>query len=192
MKHIIYIPGLGDRYDGIRRLGLRLWRRPDVVVSHVPMHWLNPEETFDQKIDRIKTRIDLYPGSDVVLVGESAGGAASIVAMDRFRRHITQLVTICGMNHGASNVNPKLYQKNRAFKEAMLEADSIMQRMSPETKTKMLTVYSSNDFTVRPKNSLINGVEAVDLKTPGHMVAILAVLFGRFKTIKYIASPDKH
>lgn len=191
MKHIIYIPGLGDRYDGIRRLGLRLWRRPDVAVSHVAMRWLDGDETFVQKLDRIKAKIDLYPGSKVVLVGESAGGAASIVAMNRFQGQVARLVTICGMNHGAANVNPKLYQKNRAFKEAMLEADSIMQRLSPKSKAMMLTVYSSKDFTVRPKNSLINGVEAVDLMIPGHMIAILSVLFLRFRTIKYIASPDQ-
>lgn len=187
MKHIIYIPGLGDRYDGIRQLGLRLWRRPNVAVSHVPMRWLDRDETLDQKLDRIQAKIGLYPDSDVVLIGESAGGAASIVAMDRFQGTVTHLVTICGMNHGAAAVNPRLYEKNPAFKQAMHEADSVVSRLSTETKAKMFTVYSSQDFTVRPKNSRINGVEAVDLRIPGHMVAILAVLFLRFRSIKYIA-----
>lgn len=183
MTHIIYIPGLGDKYDVLRRLGLRLWRRPGVRISHVPMRWLDRHETLEQKLTRIKAKIDQYPDGEVVLVGESAGGAASIVAMDRYQNDVTRVVTLCGMNHGAENVNPRLYRKNSAFKEAMQGADHVVSRLDAEAKAKIITLYSSSDFTVRPKNSLIAGVEALDLKITGHMIAILTVLFWRYRLI---------
>lgn len=183
MRHIIYIPGLGDRYDGIRKLGLRLWRSKDTRVSHIAMNWLDPDETLEGKLGRIKAVINAHPNEPVTLVGESAGGAMVLVASHRFKGLVHDTVTLCGMNQGSGNVRAALYKRNRAFRDAMVEADTIISNLTNDDKNKLYVVYSSADYTVRPKDTLIDGVESKDIKTPGHMFAILDVLFLRSSVI---------
>lgn len=183
MIHIIYIPGLGDTYDVVRKIGLKLWRRPGVKVSHMPMRWEDPEETYEQKITRLKVLVDTYPDAQVTLVGESAGGSVAISATRRFKHRVNRTVTVCGMNYGAGNVNPSLYSRNVAFRDAMIGADRTVATLSKDERAMLYTIYSSMDFTVRPKNTLIEGVSSYDLKVFGHMQAILLVLFVRFGLI---------
>ncbi len=183
MQHIIYIPGLGDRYDVIRRLGLKLWRRRSIRVSHFPMNWLDPTETLESKLERLNKVITKYPDHQVTLVGESAGGAMALVAFDRFKDVVDKTVTLCGMNRGVNGVSPALFKRNRAFFDAIVAAEQIISRLTSDDKDKLHVIYSSGDITVRPKNSLIPGVSSYDLKTPGHMFAILDVLFFRYSII---------
>jgi pimeloyl-ACP methyl ester carboxylesterase len=182
-QHIIYIPGLGDKYDFIRKIGLQLWRRKDVKVSHFPIKWENARETYDDKLDRLQEMIDTYPEAKVIVVGESAGGSVAISATRRFKNKIDSVVTVCGMNYGANNVNPALYRKNRAFHEAMLDADRVIPTLNDDERSRLNTIYSSMDFTVRPKNTLIAGVSSHDLKIAGHAPSILTVLFFRYDLI---------
>ncbi|MEO5499209.1 MAG: alpha/beta fold hydrolase, partial [Candidatus Saccharimonadales bacterium] len=131
----------------------------------------------------IKRLIDTYPDERVTLVGESAGGAMAIVAMRIFEDTIENVVTLCGMNYGAGSVSPYLYKSNPAFQDVMIKADTILPTMTDAEKNQMFILYSSKDFTVRPSSSLIAGVMSHDLKIAGHMVAILTVLFFRFRLI---------
>lgn len=183
MTHIIYVPGLGDKYDVVRKIGLRLWRRKNVKVSHFPMKWENTTETYEEKMNRLEMMIDSYPGTDIVLVGESAGGSIVIAAARRFRHKINRVITVCGMNHGADSVNPALYRKNIAFHDAMIESDSIVPALSDQERSHLYTIYSSMDSTVRPKHTLIDGVSSLDLRPLGHMQAILSVLYFRYSLV---------
>ena len=181
-RHIIYIPGLGDRYDAIRRLGLALWRRPGVRVTHLPMNWSDPRESYAQKVERIRRAIE-GSGDTVTLVGESAGGAMAIGVMRELAGSVNSVVTVCGMNQGAHRVSPRLYENNKAFQEAMQTADAVVSTLTEQEKASMLTVYSSADMTVRPRDTRIDGVEAVDLRIPGHGLTIIAVLFFFYRRI---------
>ena len=178
-QHVIYIPGLGDSYDFLRRLGLVLWRRPHVAVTLVPMRWRDPRETYEDKIARITGAIEKYDDRSVVLVGESAGGAVAIACYRRFREQVARVVTVCGMNQGAGVVNPVLYRKNRAFRDAMIASDQALPTLTPKDKTNMLTIYSSNDGVIGKKDTLLEDVRSVDIKIPLHMLAIGYVLFVR-------------
>lgn len=178
-RHIIYIPGLGDRSDPIRWFGLLFWRRPGLAVTLVPMRWLDPNETYEEKINRIYEAIVKYDGRTVGLVGESAGGPVAIACYRRFRKEVSGVVTVCGMNKGASAVNPVLYRKNLAFHDAMLASDKTLLQLTLEDKTHMLTIYSSNDGIIGKKETLIDGVRSVDIKVPLHMLAIGYMLFVR-------------
>lgn len=178
-QHVIYIPGLTDRYDVFRKLGLMLWRRPGVAVSLVPMRWLDPQETYEDKVARIGEAITKFDDRRVVLVGESAGGAVAIACYRRFHEQIARVVTVCGMNQGAGVVNPVLYRKNRAFRDAMMASDDALPALTAKDKTNMLTIYSSNDGIIGKKETLLEGVRSIDIKIPLHMLAIGYVLFVR-------------
>ena len=179
-RHIVYVPGLGDGYDGIRRACLRLWKRPGVVVTLVPMRW-RTNESYANKQQRLDAVLAQHPSAKITLVGESAGGAVVIDALRRHGSALDAVVTVCGMNYGAQNVSPYLYQKNPAFEDAMKSADRIVKKLPPHEKDALTTVYSSHDHTVRPRNTLIEGVRAYDLKVFGHMPAIMSVLLWRYR-----------
>jgi len=181
--HVIYIPGLGDKYDPIRRLGLRLWRGRNVDVTHVPMRWSDPVETFGGKRVRLREAIDTHPDHKTILVGESAGGPVAIVASRRFTKRVDRIVTVCGMNQGADTVSPRRYQNNPAFKDAMTEVDELTPLLTDQQKRCISILYSSADETVRPHYTLLQGVASYNLKTPGHALSILSVLFLRFNLI---------
>ncbi len=179
-RHVIYIPGLGDGYDLFRRVALYFWRRPSVAVTLVPMHWRDPHETYEEKVARIGKAIDRYEDREIILIGESAGGAVAIASLHHFRGKITRLVTICGMNQGTGNVNPSLYRRNRAFRDAMLASDRTLPVLTPPEKAMMQIIYSSRDGVVGEKDTCIEGVRAIDIKIPMHMIAIgYTLLFGR-------------
>jgi len=182
-QHIIYISGGGDKYDRVRRFGLRFWRRRGVKATHMPMHWSDPSETFEQKLRRLKEELTRYPGMQTILVGESAGGAVALCALRRFATDIDQVVTVCGMNQGAANVSGRLYDKNPAFRDAMREVDDVVATLSEQERSKILTLYSSFDQTVRPQHTLLKSVTSRDLKMPGHAVTILYVLFLRYRLV---------
>lgn len=147
------------------------------------MHWLDTAETYEQKLKRIEDEMNKHPDDRIVIVGESAGGAMALAALERFKDRIDHVITVCGMNQGSGNVSPYLYKRNPAFHDTMVAADRTVKNLSEEQKIKLFIIYSSTDFTVRPKNTLIPGVEAFDLNMFSHAGAILYVLFWRYRII---------
>jgi pimeloyl-ACP methyl ester carboxylesterase len=182
-RHIIYIPGLGDRYDPVRRACLLLWRRPGIKISLVPMAWLDTDDRYDQKMARVEQAIRSRPNDQVVLVGESAGGSMVIAALRRDSVRPYRAVTICGMNHGAANVSPTVYRRNPGFRDAMKAADEAYDQLTEPERSMLLVLFSSLDFTVRPAHSLVPGAESHDMRVPGHMFAIFAVLLWQYRKI---------
>ncbi|HEX8390173.1 MAG TPA: alpha/beta hydrolase [Candidatus Saccharimonadales bacterium] len=175
-QHLIYVPGLGDGYTPVRRFALRFWREKGMHVSLLPMRWADRHETYEQKIARLHALIDTRPDDKLVLVGESAGGAVVLAALRSLGPRVDRVVTICGMNHGASSVGAHIYRKNSAFRAAMQATDEVTSTLTQAEKGRIKTVYSSRDLTVRPKHTLLPGVDAVDIKVPGHLHSILSVL----------------
>lgn len=107
----------------------------------------------------------------------------AIAALRQFKKNSGRAVTVCGMNQGAANVGSEIYRRNPAFKDAMKAVDRIIPLLTEHEKTSLLTVYSSGDSTVRPHHTLIDDVTAYDLRIPQHNLAILSVLFWRYRLI---------
>lgn len=180
-QHVIYVSGLGDGYDTLRRLCLLLWRRPGRIVTHMPMHWRDEGETYEAKLIRLGAAIERHPDRETVLVGESAGGAVAVGISRRYPAVLKRVITVCGMNRGAENVSPRLYRMNPAFHDAMKLSDRVVASLDPSEGKVYTAVYSSLDFTVRLKDTRIAGAHLIDLKVPGHMPAIFSVLLWRYR-----------
>lgn len=93
--HIIYIPGLGDRYDPFRRACLKLWRVWGVTTEHIPIVWYDGGD-FEEKYAKIKRSIDAVGDRRVVIIGESAGATLALqVAANEPDIH--RVITLCGV-----------------------------------------------------------------------------------------------
>lgn len=179
MKHIIYIPGFGEHFDPLRRLALRRWRNRDTEVTFVPMRWNNRQETYEEKYDRIAKIVEGVKEDEIVLVGESAGGAMAQLAFSRMLSEVSRVVTICGYNHGAADVHLIHKHTHPAFYNMMPVIDDIVKHLRKETRRRITTIYSSRDRVVTPEHSRIDGAEEIILHTPGHSMNIARTLLSR-------------
>lgn len=187
MRHIVYIPGLGDHFDPLRRLVLCTWRRRDTRVTFVPMRWNDQDETYEAKYERIASATAQIKGEEIILVGESAGGAMALFAFARNLDHVHRLVTICGYNHGAANVHPSHRRKHPAFYHLMPVVDEVASSLSPQARRCITTIYSTRDTVVKPQYSSIEGASNLVLHTPGHLTSIARTLL---RGIAFILSAE--
>lgn len=178
MKHFIYIPGLGDRFDPLRRLVLLRWKT-DAKVTFVPMTWNDRKRTYEESYERICHAIAKAKGDEIILVGESAGGAMALYTFSRQRENVSRVITICGYNYGASEVNPAHKHLHPAFYALMPKVDEVVERLTPEMRARITTIYSTMDHVVTPRHSRIEGTREVVIHTPGHLMAITRILLAK-------------
>ncbi len=171
MIHYIYIPGLGDRFDFLRRIVLLRWRSHNSRVTLVPMRWADKSETYEQKYARIAKILQSIKDEKIVLVGESAGGPMVLLTFWR-QPKIHSVVTICGYNHGASDIHVVRRRHNPALYPLLLAVDEIVPQLPKEKRQCITTVYSTLDDVVAVKHSKINGTQKIVLHTPGHLLSI--------------------
>lgn len=176
MRHIIYIPGFGDRFDGLRQLTLRRWRHSDTRVSFVPMHWNDKGETYQAKYERVAAYITDAHGDEVTLVGESAGGAMAMLAFARNLQHVDRVVTICGYNHGVADVHRYHQRAHPAFYQLMPVVDEAVASFASADTSRITTIYSAYDRIVTAEHSRIAGAHERILHTPGHFISIVRSL----------------
>ncbi len=176
VTHYIYIPGLGDRSNGLRQLALARWKAKDTGVTFVPMNWANKQESYEDKYQRVAEAIQKLSGEKIILVGESAGGAMALLAFSRHLAAVHSVVTICGYNHGARDVHIAHKQRHPAFYRLMPSVDRIVASLDADACSRITTIYSTSDFVVTPSHSHIDGARKVILHTPGHFTNIARVL----------------
>lgn len=176
MIHYIYIPGLGDKVDPLRRLALLLWRRRGARAALIPMKWAGKGETYEQKYERVANAVRASTADEIVLIGESAGGPMALLAYSRLSDRVGNVITICGYNHGASDIHPRHRTTHPAFYELVKTIDTVLPSFSPSLRSHMTTIYSTKDTIVTESHSKVEGAKAVAIDTPGHMRSITSFL----------------
>jgi hypothetical protein len=174
--YIIYIPGLGDNYDGLRRFLLFFWRMYGFKVEHVPMKWYDGK-SYDEKYKRVESAIRNAQalGYTVSVIGESAGGS---MAMNIFARNerLYRLVSLCGVNSYKTPISPRIFQRGPAFKESVSilnesQADAVKKRAN-----RMTSITGYYDPTVPIKSNIIPGARQVTIWSIGHLTTIVLCL----------------
>jgi hypothetical protein len=175
--HVIYIPGLGDGYDGTRRMLLSLWRYRNISVELVQMSWA-VEESFEMKRQRVYDAIDSARALNkrVVLIGESAGGSMAVNVYGARRREISRVVTLCGKNTHPETVALKLYQKNPAFRTSMNNVNESIAALDLETRQRFTSIVPLYDPVVPVHETLLADCRKVRVFAFGHLVAILLLI----------------
>lgn len=173
--HIIYLPGLGDRYDPIRRACLKAWRLYGVKTTMVSMSWRS-DETYVAKRARVETALDKLAGERVVLIGESAGGSIALSIYGESHKKFTGVMTLCGKNTRSDNVQPALYTRNPAFRESMHRVEAVVRDMSLAQRRRFISVVPWYDPIVPIQQTLISNCQKMSLPIVGHLLSIFAML----------------
>jgi len=176
MTHYVYIPGFNDRFDFLRRLALLRWKSRTSNVSFVTMRWSNKTEGYEQKYARVHEAINRIHDGEIILVGESAGGAMALLGFAYNLESVSNVITICGYNHGSTDIH-EAYRRNKpAFYDTSRDAETALETLSVDSRRRITTIYSLADRVVAPTHSRIDDAHQVILDTKGHLRSIIRVL----------------
>jgi len=174
--HIIYIPGLGDRNDGIRAFFLKYWQIFGVRTQLVPMQW-NDGASYDEKYDDVVRAIKAAQaeGFRVSLVGESAGAS---MAMNVFAKDTSlhRIVSLSGVNSHRTPISPHLFAKSPAFEQSVSNLHQSQQRSVVDRKHQISSITALVDATVPVKVNKIKMVRSFRVPSIGHVPTILLCL----------------
>lgn len=171
--HIIYIPGLGDGYDGLRRAGLLTWQLWGVSTELVPMKWYGGGDLATRcamvaaAIDRAQRR-----GRRVILVGESAGASLAINVASR-RSDIHGLMTICGIVNSRAEVSSTIRKKSPAFNQSLAQLEHDIRELD---LAKVCNVRAGVDSIVPKRSSVIPGATQRIIWSVGHVTTVALCL----------------
>lgn len=107
----------------------------------------------------------------------------ALLAFSRNPARISGVITICGYNHGASDIIPYRRWRNPALHPLLVNVDKVMPDLSLRQRQQITTLYSTKDRTVTPAHSMIDGAKEIVVHTPGHLIAIARILSSGFKKI---------
>lgn len=164
--HVIYIPGLGDRYDGFRKWAISFWRLWGVSAEHVAITWYDGKD-FEQKMQLVTDAIEKAKGKRIVLIGESAG--ATLALHTSTRQSIARVITLCGVSQPKTPIADYLRRKAPALSQAV---DSLPTSFI----TDIHSVRAFVDGTVGPKWSKTNNATVHTVWTIGHLTTIATCL----------------
>lgn len=165
--HIIYIPGLGDRYDGFRRFALMFWRFWGVSVEYVPVTWYDGGD-FEQKIKYVDDAIKRAGDKRVALVGESAGATLALHASIRYK-NIGRVITLCGVSQPGTPISSYLRRRAPALNTAV---STLPQKFDVDVHSMRGLV----DTTVGRRWSKTNQATVHTIWVVGHRATIITCL----------------
>lgn len=172
----MYIPGLGDNYDGLRRFLLFFWRIYGVKVEHVPMKWYDGKP-YEDKYKRVNATIRNAQalGYTVSVIGESAGGS---MAMNLFARNesLYRLVSLCGVNSYRTPISPRIFQRGPAFKESVSILNDSQTGAIKDRVKRITAITAYYDPTVPVRSNIIPGARRVTIWSVGHFTTIVLCL----------------
>lgn len=164
----LYLPGLGGRYDGLRKAAISWWPRK-YNAKVIPMNWTG-DETYEQKKRRVEALVGECEGQ-VIIIGESAGAAMGLILAHENPQ--VSYIGFCGKIGGASSTGEYYFDKIPAFREMLPEADRIRSILSTEAKDRMITVRAYKDIYLSLRDNTLPDVRQIVLPSIGHLTTII-------------------
>ena len=170
--HILYIPGLGDGYDGFRRSALRLWSLLGVKAELVSLTWYDGG-SFDKKYALIQASIDTASKDNarIIVIGESAGASLALIAAER-NAAVAHVMTLCGVTQPNTPIAQSLRRRAPALDEAVGRLSQHDQR--PSLQRTSLRAFI--DSTVGKRYSIASGADERIVWSVGHLLTIVLCL----------------
>jgi pimeloyl-ACP methyl ester carboxylesterase len=167
--HIIYIPGLGDQYDGFRRLCLKFWRLWGVSAELGRVSWYEGKR-LDEVAARINHLIQRAHANNrqVVLIGESAGAALALNLATN--PEVAAVLTICGVTRRNTPISARLRRRAPALDEAVRRLGEVAPRQP------LVSLRALSDPVVGKNYSVASGAREHVVWSPGHSMTIALCL----------------
>ncbi len=163
---VIYIPGLGDHYDGFRKFTLKWWTLLGVRATHVPITWYDGGD-FEQKIGLVTQAIEAHRAERIVVIGESAGGALALHAATN--PNVSRVITLCGVASRSTPISSYLEKRAPALVAAA--------RTIPDVSNYDIhSVRAYIDPVVSAKYNRAKGAKVYTLPLIGHFIPIVLCL----------------
>lgn len=148
--HVIYVPGLRDTWiinKAIIKVLPFFWEPQGIHIHVFSPHW-EQGTRFAPKLKQLTDKIDslVKQGHKVSLVGQSAGGSATLNAFCIRKSVVHRIINSTGRLRAGNNVWPSLKQAAKispAFKESVL----LFEKKNEPTLTK---VDRKRILTIRP------------------------------------------
>lgn len=188
---VIYVPGLGDRRIGGRRLLVASWRLYGVRPVIHQMNWADGQP-FVTKFQALLNHIDerAAAGERVSLVGESAGASAALNAYAARQDVIHSVACICGKLRHPETISPTTYARNPAFAESMAQLPGSLIGLSEAKRRRVRSVHPLADPTVPVADTIIPGAQERTIPTVGHAASIiLGNLLFSWRLVPFLRRP---
>lgn len=194
-QFIIYIPGLGDRktYAWAQKFALNLWRSKNVMPYYFAVGWADKHESYEQKRSRLIKAIDtaIHDGYTVSVVAASAGANLAVTALATRPERIHRVVSICGKINRPESVSDAILALNPAFKDAMADSQHSLQKLTQETRKKILIVRALRDSYVPAADGAVPGAHMRVIYSIGHALSIfMAITIFRHVCLRFIRRQD--
>ena len=187
-KYLIYIPGLGDDKVVGQRKAISTWRLWGVQAELFQMNWAD-KEPWEQKFKRLIARIDTLAvnGSQIGLVGASAGASAVINAFAMRKNSVTGCVIIAGKVNRPETIGRSYVRENPAFVTSALDCQKAFDSLDSDDRKRILSHYALLDETVYRLDSHIPEAHNQMVPSIGHVFTIASqIIFGVPSFINFI------
>lgn len=175
--HVIYIPGLGDGYDPMRRFFLGLWHYRNITTELVPMLW-SVDNGFESKRQQVYEAIGraVAQNKRVVLMGESAGGSMAVNVYAERTNDIARVVTLCGKNTHPETVALRYFRKNPAFRSSVNILNKSISMLDKKAQQHFTSIHPIYDPVVPVNETFLEHCRHVQIFAYGHLIPILLCL----------------
>jgi len=165
------------------------WQLFGIRGHYLPMQWR--QGTFGPKLDALLKAIDdlVATGESVSLVGTSAGASAVLLAYAA-RPTIASVAIICGKVNHPETIATNIYLENAAFKESLALLQRTLPAITPDARSRILSVRPLYDGTVPVLDTYILGAQQAILPTIGHAFSIMfALIFYAPWIVRFLKRP---
>lgn len=191
VRHVIYIPGLGDRQKFGQNIIIQSWRLLGLRPHYFALQWYE-QEGFDKKLERIldKARKLSRNNKSVSIVGVSAGASAALNAFAT-SNNIDAVIIICGKVNNPGTIGKKTFDLNPDFEQSVYDVERSMKLLDKE-RSRILSIHPWADQTVPIKDTVIEGAKEKTFPGWSHISGIFfAVILGGPTFYKFIKQSEK-
>lgn len=188
VRHVIYVPGLGDHRAHGQNIAIQLWRIFGLRPHYMPLGW-NNGEGFNAKQKRLLELVDTLcaTGDSVSLVGVSAGASAVLNTYAQ-SSNVSKVVCICGKINNPETISKQRLAANPDFGESMGSLAESMRSLKSKTKN-ILSIHPWRDQIVPPSETIIKGAKEMTLPGWNHVSGIFfGVVFGSYAISRFVRS----
>lgn len=191
-RHVIFVPGLGDRMKFGQNIAIKYWRVFGLRPHYLPLGWDN-KEGFEVKLQRLLDKVDELKagGNQVSLVGVSAGASAVLNAYAE-SKDVQSVVLICGKINNPQTINRKVYEINPDFEESVYRAQNSLKKLSSAKRQNIMSIHPYKDQVVPIKDTIIDGAKEEVFPGWGHISGIFfGVMLGGPVISRFIKKAGK-